>query len=186
MNKSPRKSRVGFVVIKLSVSGTACFLMRFNSKWKDVNFIGGHEEPRDSGKFEKTARRELWEEVPSFRGYSDYSLEALTSLVHYGPIQSRSRGNKVKYEVQFFLLRINESPDTLIGMLGPRTKNILVPECYLLNQGRIRVSDLVPLLDNIYPGGLQNIPYSSPIELQGAPDRFVATSENQFELKLNL
>ena len=37
-----RKSRVGFVIIKLSVAGIAYFLMRVNPKWKDVNFIGGH------------------------------------------------------------------------------------------------------------------------------------------------
>src|ERR1700681_2120072 len=65
-----RKSRVGFVIIKLSVAGTAYFLMRINPKWKDVNFIGGHAKIRDADNLAITARRELWEEVPAIRRYA--------------------------------------------------------------------------------------------------------------------
>ncbi len=186
MSGVPPKSRVGFVVIKLSVEGNAYFLMRVNDKWKDVNFVGGHEKERDSGNFEMTARRELWEEVPSIRGYKNIILEALTPVVDYGPIQSRSRGKGVQYDIQFFLLKITEPPNVLVDSLGFRTKNIWVPECHLLNQGRIRVSGLVKFLDSIYPGGLRTIPYSSATDLQGIRDRFATTSGEQFEFELKM
>jgi hypothetical protein len=75
MNSLPRKSRVAFVVIKLSVLGIAYYLMRVDSKWKDINLIGGHEKDRDSGDLEKTARRELGEEVPSIRDYNQFDMD---------------------------------------------------------------------------------------------------------------
>ena len=184
MNGLLRKSRVGFVVVKLSVGGAAFFLMRLNAKWKDVNFIGGHEKLRDSGNLEKTARRELWEEVPSIRGYSDVTLEPLTQLMHYGPIRSRSNGGDVEYEIQFFLLRISYSPEVLVEMLSSRTKNIWVAEHDLLNRTRFRVSGLVDLLERSLPGGLQEIAYSSPIDLDFMRNRFMSTHGKQIELAL--
>jgi hypothetical protein len=131
MNSPPRKSRVAFVIIKLSVLGMAYYLMRVDPKWKDINLIGGHEKDRDSGNLEKTARRELWEEVPSIRD-SEFYLVPLTSELHYGPIESRSKHEKVQYELRFFLLKIMNSPENLVAGLGDRTKNIWVSEQDLL------------------------------------------------------
>jgi 8-oxo-dGTP pyrophosphatase MutT (NUDIX family) len=81
----------------------AYYLMRVDPKWKDINFIGGHEKDRDSGNFERTARRELWEEVPSIRDYREFDVVPLTTELYYGPIESRSKGGTVEYELRFFL-----------------------------------------------------------------------------------
>lgn len=178
------KSRVGFVVIKLAVNSAPYYLMRLNSKWKDVNFIGGHEKDRDSRNLERTARRELWEEVPSVRGRADFTLEPLTQVAHYGPILSRSRGTEVEYELQFFLLRMSLSPVALVDMLSSRTKNIWVSEHDLLTPGQFRVSGLVRLLHSIYPGGLSAIPYSSPVDLHFMRDRFERRSGEQIAFDL--
>ena len=166
MNQVLRRTRIGFVVIKLLVGGAPYFLMRVNPKWKDVNFIGGHEKDRDGGNLGKTARRELWEEVPSIRSYKDFSLEPLTPVIHHGPILSRSRGNEVEYDVQFFLLRISGALEALVEMPSPRTKNVLILERDLLTEGRVRASGLVQLLDGLLTGGLASVPYSSPVELR--------------------
>src|SRR5882672_9052579 len=137
-----RKSRVGFVVIKLHVGGTAYFLMRLNSKWKDVNFIGGHAKTRDLENLATTARRELWEEVPSIRTYTSLELMPLTKEVHYGPIRSRSRGEDVEYELQFFLLKFDHPPQLLVEALSLRSKNVWVTQEELIHPGRFRVSGL--------------------------------------------
>jgi NUDIX domain len=95
-------SRVGFVIIKMRAEGASYYLMRINPKWKDINFIGGHEKPRDVKNLKTTARRELWEEVPSIRARVDFHLEPLTPEVIHGPILSKSRGVNVEYQIQFF------------------------------------------------------------------------------------
>src|SRR5262249_27251097 len=150
-------------------------------KWRDINFIGGHSKDRDAGSLERTARRELWEEVPSIRYYSEFLLEPLTPKMPYGPIKSLSRGDVVKYEVQFFLVRVESSPQTLVEMLGSRSKNIWVSQYDLLLQARFRVSGLVRCLDESYPGGLDRIPYSSGIDLAFMRDRIERLNSKQLE-----
>lgn len=155
-----RKSQTAFVVIKLCISATPYYLMRFNRKWGDVNFIGGHLKDRDAGNYETAARRELWEEVPSIRSYTPLVLDPITKLVRYGPIYSRSKGGNVEYDIQFFLLRLQHSPHILIDELSDRTMNVWVPQNDLLKQNRFRLSGLVRFLDEIFPGGLSRVPYS--------------------------
>lgn len=165
MSVAIRKSRVGFAVIKLQVAEISYFLMRINPKWRDLNFIGGHEKPRDGRDLKKTARRELWEEVPSVRQYSSLELEPLTDEIHYGPVYSRSKGDQVEYDVQFFLLRIFNSPTMLVELLSSRTKNIWISEQQMLEPSKYKLSDLVSLLDQSVPSGLHGIPFSSAIDL---------------------
>src|SRR6476660_8760636 len=127
-----RISRGGFVIIKLLIDDEVCLLLRKNPKWKDVNLIGGHEKDRDQGNLEKTALRELWEEVPSIRSMSDFSLVPLTTESKYGPVFSRSVGQDTVYLVQYFLLRIARDPSSLLDNLGLRTRNVLVSQSDLL------------------------------------------------------
>src|SRR5215468_12386507 len=136
MTVAENRSIVAFAIVKVAVAGAAYFLMRLNPKWKDINFVGGHAKERDAGSLERTARRELWEEVPSIRRYSEFHLEALTSRMRYGPIESLSRGGLIEYEVQFFLVRIDRSPEALVKMLGSRSKNLWVSQYELLFQNR--------------------------------------------------
>ena len=77
-----KQSRCAFVVIKHQVGGEDYLLMRQSTSWKDLNFIGGHVEDKDARNFERAAKRELREEVPSFRGMS-FELRPLTDeIVH--------------------------------------------------------------------------------------------------------
>jgi 8-oxo-dGTP pyrophosphatase MutT (NUDIX family) len=69
-------ARVALVVIKLKIDGENHLVMRRDSHWEDVNFIGGHEEPQDRSRLENTARRELLEEVPLFRTIKTFSSRA--------------------------------------------------------------------------------------------------------------
>ena len=179
-----KKSVVGFAIVKIAVAGTAYFLMRLNPKWRDVNFVGGHAKERDAGNLERTARGELWEEVPSIRRYNEFHLEPLTSKIHYGPIDSLSRGGTVEYELQFFLACIERSPEMLVETLGSRSKNIWVPQHELLFQRRLRVSGLVRFLHDVYPGGLDNIPYSSGTDLGPMKDLIVRMDGKQLEFAL--
>jgi len=184
MKPEVRKSRVGFAVIKLMASGIPYYLMRVNPKWKDINFIGGHEKLRDGADLRKTARRELWEEVPSIRNYANLDLEPLTTELRYGPIYSRSKGDQVEYDVKFFLLRMEGSPASLIELLSLRTKNIWVSQQELLRPNKYRLSGLVAFLNGAVHGGLDEIPYSSPVDMRSFQHCFDYANGRQLEFAL--
>lgn len=167
-----RKSRVGFVVVKLLADGATYYLMRFNSKWKDVNFIGGHEKSRDAGDLRKTAQRELWEEVPLTRSYEKLEFETLTNLLTYGPVYSRSRGDRALYEVQFFLVKFLEPPNRLIEMLTARSKNVWVTEADFAETKNYKMSGLAQFLGTALDGGLQGVPLSYPDDLSSLKECF--------------
>lgn len=90
------ESKIGFAVVKLDFGGVPFFLMRKNEKWKDVNFIGGHENPRDQGSLLRAAQREFWEEVPSSRNV-ETKLEELTDQNSARPdvFQVRSKDRNI-------------------------------------------------------------------------------------------
>jgi len=184
MMDAVRRSRLGFVVIKFRVGGIVYYLMRVNPKWKDINFIGGHEKPRDGGDLEKTARRELWEEVPSVRSYPNIELEPITGLVSYGPIYSRSKGDQVEYEAQFFLVKIINSPNSLVELLSDRSKNIWISENELIRAEKYRMSGLVEVLNSAKSGGLEDIPYSSGTDLSSLRSYFEENDGKQLEFAL--
>jgi len=103
--------------------------MRSNPKWKDLNFIGGHEKPRDAGNLAMTARRELWEEVPSVRAYERFHLEQLTDELNYRPILSKSKGDYVQYQLKYyFLFKIESSPEALVENIGAWSRNVWVSD----------------------------------------------------------
>jgi hypothetical protein len=164
MAQDLRTSRGGFVVVKLMIDGTICLLLRRNLKWKDLNLIGGHEKPRDQGNLARAAQRELWEEVPSVRNMDGLHLQPLTAELNMGPVFSRSAGEDTYYEIQFFLLKIEHDPTSLLEGLGVRTKNVLIPESDVLRKG-VRVSRLVSFLDENVPEGIPAIPLSSPVNI---------------------
>jgi 8-oxo-dGTP pyrophosphatase MutT (NUDIX family) len=171
MSQAMRVSRGGFVVIKLLVDGEICLLLRKNPKWKDLNLIGGHEKTRDGESLAKTALRELWEEVPSVRKNTSFSLRELTDELEYGPVVSRSVGEETLYLIQYFLFQLDDEPTFLLENLGARTRNVLVSESDLLGDQSGRISGLVWFLDRIYLGGLKSIPLSSPINIHSAGQR---------------
>ncbi len=176
-------SRCAFVVMKLRFKENDYFLMRRDPDWKDINFLGGHTNERDRGKLEKTARRELLEEVPSLRSFAQIDLVPLTDQIAHGPVYSPSARCLVKYELQFFLLRFGESPKTILESLGPRTLNILVRQDDLMVPRKHKVAELTNVLANSIVGGLPSIPHSWPEDL-GHPSHYAGLAGAQAELPL--
>lgn len=166
MNKKAKESRCAFVIIKLKISGEDWLIMRRNPSWKDINFIGGHENDRDNRNRQRTAKRELLEEIPVLKGFRSHKLEKLTGEIAYGPILSRSASCEVKYDLQFFLLRFSRAPKPVLESLHGRTLNIMLRENDLLVQRKYKISALVRLLDRTLPGGLKSIPYSWSADLR--------------------
>ncbi len=167
MSEPVKKSRCGFVVIKLRVDRRVCFLMRQDARWSDLNFIGGHEKARDAANLGNVARRELLEEVPYFRSVRSFDLAPLTSQFVHGPVYSRSAGCEVEYDLQFFWVKFGAIPECLLKSLGPRSANKLVCQDDLLVPGRYRVSRLVQVLCDKLSDGLQAIPCSWPENVAG-------------------
>lgn len=160
MNQRIKKSRCGFVVIKLRVGGKVCFLMRQDARWNDLNFIGGHEEARDGASLKKAARRELLEEVPYLRSARSFELAPLTTRFMHGPVYSRSAECDVEYELQFFCVKFETTPEHMLESLGPRSANKLVCQDDLLLPSSYRASKLVQVLCDKLSAGLQAIPFS--------------------------
>jgi len=173
VNHFDKKSRCGFVVVKLLISGEPSLLLRQDHKWRDFNFLGGHEKPEDSGNLTRAARREVLEEVPQLRQANCFSLVPLTEKFSYGPIESRSRGLMVLYELQFFQLVFTEAPKKILAAITHRSSNRLLRMEDVLVPGGIRVSQLVRVLDSTIVGGLRSVGFSWPgdIKLQTNPSR---------------
>jgi hypothetical protein len=110
-------------------------------------------------------------------------LETLTQEVHHGPILSKSKGTDVEYQLQFFLLKINSSPEALVEMISVRSRNVWVTEDELISQTRFRISGLVAVLNHILSGGLASIPYSFP-DVTSIHRRLRCVSSEQLELEL--
>lgn len=152
--------RVAFVVVKLRAGEESFYLLRYNPKWNDLNLIGGHEDTKDGGIIERTARRELREEVPLIRTFEEYRLSALSEPVIYGPVMSKSKNVVTRYEVHFYLLKLDSSPAPLVHLLTSRSKNVWIDQRNLESK-RYRISSYIELLNNSVVGGLRAIPYSS-------------------------
>ncbi|QGZ93203.1 NUDIX domain-containing protein [Terricaulis silvestris] len=160
MNGEPRRSRCGFVVAKFLAGTEALYLMRRSKKWHDINFVGGHEEQRDRDSLARTAHREMLEEVPQLRKRPGLNLFPLTTELEHGPVYSQSKRDLVAYELQFFLLRCEASPNSFLQSMTSRSPNILLSEQEMLGSKRYKISGLVELLDRSYPGGLHSLPLS--------------------------
>ena len=162
MSRTVKKSRCAFVVIKLMIEGETFLLMRRDRKWGDLNHLGGHERPQDSGKLSRAARRELLEEMPPLRAGKSFELVPVTGQISYGPIESRSAGCQVEYELQFFLVKFTTHPRAIFEALGRRSDNVFIREDELLAPTTHKVSGLVGVLNSGLEGGLGSLPYSWP------------------------
>lgn len=160
MSGSIRQSRIGLAVIKLRIDGERVFLMRRDRRWNDISFVGGHEEPRDNSSLVRAARRELLEEVPAFRAFTEFTLAPMTGEVTHGPVHSASAGTEVKYALQFFHVQFLSSPASIVQTLGARSANMLMREDELRTERRFKVAEWVRLLDRAVNGGLLGIPFS--------------------------
>jgi hypothetical protein len=151
-----------FVVIKLKLLDTPYWLMRRNSLWKDVNFIGGHATDLDKGNFLRTARRELLEEVPALRRFKPPELTPLTENITYGPLFSKSAQQQVQYLLRFYLLRFTESPQSFVESLlrQARTSNLFVRESDLFDRWKDQTSRFVKVLTDTLGRNAESIPYS--------------------------
>ncbi len=74
MTRYDKKSRCGFVALKLRLTAGAMFLMREDLGWRDFNLLGGHDKPQDGSSLLRTARRELLEELPLLRRWGHFDL----------------------------------------------------------------------------------------------------------------
>lgn len=156
--------------------------MRLNAKWKDVNFIGGHEKERDGGNLRRTAQREFWEEVPEVRSLKNVKFETLSPMLNHGPVFSASAGVEVIYTLQFFLAMFPDSPTVLVERMSAKTRNVWLAETELLDASRYRLSALVGLLSRNLTGGLASIGLSFPANLP-YPERGITEREkDQFAL----
>ncbi len=169
-----RETRCAFVVIKLKVGSKDYFVLRRDKDWNDLNLIGGHQEEKDNGKFKRTARREMFEELSALRGKAEVALKPITERIRYGPVWSQSAKCESLYQLMFYLAQLNTDPSVLEKTFSAQSMNFLV-DCESLKGAieRKDVSVFLELLDSEVTGGLEAIPYSLDRDLGGALDRKV-------------
>lgn len=105
-----QEQRAAFIVIKArTIFRGIVYLFDYNKNWDSFNLVGGKEEASDAGLSEKTALRELHEEL----GMNADSVQ-LTDLTPSGPIESYSTlgrfGVLTKYSTKFYFARMKRSP----------------------------------------------------------------------------
>lgn len=182
-----KETRCAFVVIKLKIGGSDYFILRRDKDWNDLNLIGGHQEVSDNGKFERTAKREMFEELSALRGRAKFALAPITDKILYGPVWSESAKKQSTYRVQIYLAKLQEDPTVLEKTLTPRSMNFLVDSNEL--EGAIErkdVSAFVEVLENNVLGGLSAIPYSWDSDLVGVIDNKVLQKTFQKQMALDL
>lgn len=161
-----RETRCAFVVIKLKIDDEDYFILRRDKDWNDLNLIGGHQEAKDNGNFERTAKREMFEELSALRGKAQVALQPIVEPFRYGPVWSQSAKCESLYQLMFFLAELDTEPSVLEKTLGARSMNYLVDSTSL--KGAIQrkdVSAFLELLESKHPGGLEAIPYSLDSDL---------------------
>jgi hypothetical protein len=184
MKEVPSISRCAFVIIKIKANDEDYFFMRRDPSWQDINFIGGHDQPQDRGKLQRTAKRELLEEVPALRSFNAFKLESLTAEVPHGPIYSLSARRQMQYVLRFFLLQFTEDPSSFFKGFQGKTQNILVSNRNI-REHFYQMSGLVQVLEHSLSGGLEVIPYSWPIDLWNAISESALVEKNQLDLIVN-
>ena len=184
MNKC-REARCAFVVIKLRVEGKDYFVLRQDKKWNDLNLIGGHQEDKDKGRFKRTARREMFEELSALRGKAEVELEPITDRICYGPVWSQSAKCESLYQLMFYLARLDTDPSVLEKTMSARSMHFLV-EYHSLKKAieEKNVSAFLGLLESTIPGGLEAIPYSLDRDLGGALSKRVLSKTFAKQLPL--
>ena len=182
-----RETRCAFVVIKLKIDDKDYFILRRDKDWNDLNLIGGHQEERDNGKFERTAKREMFEELSALRGKAHVALKPISEPFRYGPVWSHSAKCESLYQLMFYVAELDTEPSVLEKTLGERSMNYLVDSASL--KGAIQrkdVSAFLELLESKVPGGLEAIPYSWDCDLGGVLDRKVLFKNFHKQLPLLL
>ncbi len=156
-----RETRCAFVVVKLKIRDTDYFVLRRDADWNDLSLIGGHQEEKDHGKFRRTARREMFEELSALRGKAEVVLSPITELVSYGPVWSKSAKCHSLYRLKFYSAHLDTDPAVLERTISAQSGNYLV-DLASLRDGieRSDVSAFLGLLEAEVPGGLDSIPYS--------------------------
>lgn len=185
--KEIREARCAFVVFKLMIDGKDYLILRRDKDWNDLNLIGGHQEDKDNGSFERTAKREMMEELSGLRGKAEINLVPLTQPIQYGPVWSESAKRQSVYHLRFYLAELNARPAVLNEALATGSMNFLVDvdnlKCAIENKD---VSAFLGLLNEETPGGLDAIPYTWKSDLAEIIDRQVLNKTFQKQLGLGL
>ena len=180
-----RQTRCAFVVIKLKIHNKDYFILRRDKDWNDLNLIGGHQELKDNGKFERTAKREMFEELSALRGKADVALKPITDLIRYGPVWSQSAKCESLYQLMFYLAQLDTEPSVLEKTLTKRSMNFLIDSVSLKSAIEHKsVSAFLELLESEIPGGLEAIPYSLDNDLGGVLDKRVLSKKFHKQLPL--
>ena len=180
-----RQTRCAFVVIKLLIHNTDYFILRRDKDWNDLNLIGGHQEEKDNGKFKRTARREMFEELSALRGMAEVELKPIIEPILYGPVWSKSAKCESIYHLAFYLALLDADPNIIAKTLCSQSMNYLV-EFKSLKEAMKRkdVSAFLHLLESNVPGGLEAIPYSWSRDLADVLNSKILSKSFQKQLSL--
>ena len=181
-----REARCAFVVIKLRIDSKDYFLLRHDKDWNDLNLIGGHQEKRDNGKFKRTARREMLEELSALRGNAEVALEPNYGAHTLMGLCGRNPLNVNRYINLFSIWpSLTRTQSVLEKTISARSMNFLVDfESLKTAIKRKDVSAFLELLESKVAGGLEAIPYSLDRDLGGLLDWGVLSKTFQKQLTL--
>jgi hypothetical protein len=167
---SIRRSRLAYVVIRLSVGGRDCFLFRAHTKWGDWSLVGGHVEANELSDWARAARREAEEELQPLCDGRDFSIIPIANGPRlWGPIESRSaNGASTLYEAEWFGLIFLRDPLSCLAQL-PRDEFLLIDRQLAVSPPvDANIAPLLARLDTSLPGGLSSVPLAWPSSVDGA------------------
>jgi ADP-ribose pyrophosphatase YjhB (NUDIX family) len=132
--------------------------------WGDLTLVGGHEEPGDDKNLERTARREVEEEL----GRLDipFRLIPLTDEIRYGPTWSESTKMIKSYIFMYYGIEFEGNPKIEVEQTDKGFALEMIREENLPHTKDL--SNVVKILLDRPEIDLQKVPVSWKIESAGA------------------
>lgn len=165
-------TRCAFIVCKVLKCGEPHLLLVRDTRWGDLTLVGGHEERADNRDLERTARREVEEELGRIQ--SPFQLIPLTDEITYGPTWSKS-GKKIKsYVFKYFGIQFEKNPQLPVTENDKGFAIEMIKESELFDAKDL--SNVVKILLEFSRGDLSWVPVSWEEQAEKSP----STLENLF------
>jgi len=157
-----RISQASIAIIKVSIDGEDKYLLQWNKKWNNYNFISGKvEEDLDGGSFERCVIREIEEELPPLRYVADFTVsEILPGFMEMISFSKRTLQTTL-YRFKLYQLFFTKPLQEYETLWTKDRENRWFSKEELL-RGDMVASFPIPDVISQIPQGLDSLPLSTP------------------------
>ncbi len=156
------QSNIVYALIKLKINGKDLLLLRYNKKWKDFSFVGGHVEKDEEDNWEKAIIKEIEEELPHSQFGYNFKVSPYTKKLFLPDRISKTTGKMTRYSVQWYHLNFIKNPLIFVEKLD------FLPIFYLYDWKDLDDCNVGSIIKHFHIEIelYDNIPYSWPYNME--------------------